>query len=88
MDDATINLWLDQAERDEVISPGFRPHVERKLLAPHRPSRRSGGPARFACRKAAAQGQDVHRRSRGRALLLIRLRLDSQAREAQRALDC
>ena len=32
MDPATINLWLDQAEHDEVISPGFRPQVERKLL--------------------------------------------------------
>lgn len=32
MDAATINLWLDQAERDGVISPGFRPQVERKIL--------------------------------------------------------
>jgi hypothetical protein len=32
MDAATINLWLDQAGRDGVISPGFRPQVERKLL--------------------------------------------------------
>jgi hypothetical protein len=32
MDDATINLWMDQAERDGVISPGFRPQVERMLL--------------------------------------------------------
>ena len=28
----TIDLWLSQAEQDDVLSPGFRQEVQRRML--------------------------------------------------------